>query len=123
MDGTKSDIDFVAISIGLITAIVLYFISFFSIVVLPAFLTGAVAGFLVNSNNSAKSLLYGIVTSLIGMSIGYAVINSFFIGPQFYLDIPLISNQPSIGELLIVSIGLGAIGGFLGYYMKRIVNP
>ena len=122
MDGTKSDIDFVAISIGLITAIVLYFISFFSIIVLPAFLTGVVAGFFVNSKNSAKSVLYGIVTSLIGLSIGYAVINSFFIG-TILLDIPLISYQPSIGELLIVSIGLGAIGGFIGYYMNELFNP
>ena len=120
MDGTKSDIDFVAIGLGLITAIVLYVISFYSFIVLPAFLTGAVAGFLVNSNNSAKSVLYGIVTSLIGMSIGYAVISSIL---SSYIYIPLIVYQPTIGELLIVSIGLGAIGGFLGYYMKWIVSP
>ena len=105
------------ISFGLITAIVLYFISFYSFIVLPAFLTGVVAGFFVNSNNSAKSVLYGIVTSLIGLSIGYAVINSI-LGNFMNLIF-----QPSIGELLIVSIGLGAIGGFIGYYMNELFSP
>ncbi len=109
----KSDIDYVAASFGLITAVVLYVLSFFSFILLPAFLTGVVAGFFVNSKNSAKSVLYGIVTSLIGLSIGYAVINSF-LG-----DFMNLIFQPSIGELLIVSIGLGAIGGFIGYYMNK----
>ena len=108
----------IAISFGLITAIVLYVISFFSFIVLPAFLTGVVAGFFVNSKNSAKSVLYGIVTSLIGLSIGYAVINSIL--GDYYMNLIF---QPSIGELLIVSIGLGAIGGFIGYYMNELFSP
>ena len=116
----KSDIDFVPIIFGLITSIVLYVLSFFSFMVLPAFLTGVVAGFFVNSKNSAKSVLYGIVTSLIGMSIGYAVISSIL---SSYIYIPLIVYQPTIGELLIVSIGLGAIGGFIGYYMNELFSP
>ncbi len=113
----KSDINYVAASFGLITAVVLYVLSFFSFILLPAFLTGVVAGFFVNSKNSAKSVLYGIVTSLIGLSIGYAVINSF-LG-----DFMNLIFQPSIGELLIVSIGLGAIGGFIGYYMNELFSP
>lgn len=114
----KSDIDFVTISFGLITAIVLYVISFFSFIVLPAFLTGVVAGFFVNSKNSAKGVLYGIVTSLIGLSIGYTVINSIL--GNYYMNLIF---QPSIGELLIVSVGLGAIGGFIGYYMNELFSP
>ena len=112
----KGDIDYVAASFGLITAVVLYVLSFFSFIVLPAFLTGLVAGFFVNSNNSAKCVLYGIVTSLIGLSIGYAVINSI-LGNFMNLIF-----QPSIGELFIVSIGMGAIGGFLGYYINKLLS-
>lgn len=112
---TKSGMNIMAIIFGLITANVLYYI-FYGSIVLPAVLTGLVAGFFVNSN-FAKSVLSGIVISFIGLSIGSVVINSII--NSYYVYVPLIPYQPSIGELLIVSIVFGALGGYIGFYMWR----
>ncbi len=118
----KNEINIFAIISGLITVIVLYFIYFLSLYIVPALFAGMVVGFLTFNENYKKSVLYAAITSLIGISICYAIINIIY-NSYFSIQYTYISIQPLfIAEILLLAITLGAIGGFIGSYLRQRIS-
>ena len=115
----KNGINLVAIISGLITAIIIYFIYFLNIFIIPALFSGIVAGYFTTKGNYIKSILYGAITSLIGISIGYVITNILY-NSIFSIENTYISIQPlQFIEILILALALGAIGGFIGSYLRK----
>ena len=113
----KENINILAIIFGLITAIVVYFLNFFSFIIIPALFSGIVAGYYASSDNYLKSISYGTFTSLIGISIGYVLLIFIFFR---YYNFP--TNSFYIGLILLQSIIFGCIGGYIGFYIKKVVT-
>ena len=122
-DKTKiNEINIIPIISGVVTAIVVYFIYFLSIYIIPALFSGIVAGFFTSNENYKKSILYGAITSLIGISICYVIINIIY-NSYFSIQYTYIQFQPlSIVEILLLAIIVGAIGGFIGSFLKQRVK-
>jgi len=118
----KIRINFVALISGLFTAIIIYFIYFFNIIIIPALFSGIVAGYFTSKGNYLKSILYGALTSLIGISISYAITNILY-NSIFSIENTYISIQPlQFVEIMLLALVLGAIGGFIGTNLrKRII--
>ncbi|MGP8190244.1 MAG: DUF5518 domain-containing protein [Methanobacterium sp.] len=118
----KNEINIIAIISGLVTAIVIYFIYFLSIYIIPALFSGIAAGFFTSNKNYKKSILYGAITSLIGISICYVIINIIY-NSYFSIQYTYIQFQPlSIVEILLLAVILGAIGGFIGSFLKQRIK-
>ena len=118
----KNEIDIIAIVSGLITAIILYFIYFLSIYIIPALFSGIVAGFFTSNESYKKSILYGAITSVVGISICYIIINIIY-SSYFSIQYTYIQFQPlSMIEILLLAIILGAIGGFIGSFLKQRIK-
>lgn len=113
----KEDIKLLAIILGLITAIVGYILNFFSYIIIPALFSGIVAGYYASSDNYIKSILYGTFTSLIGISIGYVLLTFIFFRYYYYSSSPFF-----IALILIQAIVIGAIGGYIGFYIKKMLK-
>jgi len=123
-DITKNNgIRIVAIIFGIVTAIIIFFIIYFlSIYIIPALFAGIVVGFFTYSENYAKTVFYGAMTSFIGILICYLVID-ILSSSYFSLQYVTISIQPlQIVEILILAIALGAVGGFIGSYLRQRIS-
>ena len=112
----------VAIISGFFTVMFLYFIYFLSIYIVPALFSGIVVGFLTSTENYIKSVLYGAITSFIGILIIYVVIN-FLYYSHFSFLYTNISIQPLfIIEILLLAIVFGSLGGFIGSYLGKKIT-
>lgn len=115
----KNGINLMAIVFGTIAAIVIYFIYFLNIFIIPALFSGLVAGYFTSKGNYLKSILYGAFTSLIGISIGYVITNIIY-NSIFSIESTYISIQPlQFIEIVLLAIVLGAIGGLFGSYLRK----
>ena len=111
-----------AIIFGTIAAIVIYFIYFLNIFIIPALISGLVAGYFTSKGNYLKSILYGAFTSLIGISIGYVITNIIY-NSIFSIESTYISIQPlQFIEIVLLAIVLGAIGGLIQSCLRKRYN-
>jgi ABC-type antimicrobial peptide transport system permease subunit len=119
----NNGIKIIAIISGIFTAIIIFFIIYFlSIYIIPALFAGIVVGFFTHSEHYVKNILYGAITSFIGIFICYLVID-ILSSSYFSLQYVTISIQPlQIVEILILAIALGAVGGLIGSYLRKRVN-
>lgn len=113
----KDDVNILAIILGLITAIIAYSINFFSLIILPALFSGIAAGYYSSTDNYKKSILYGTITSLIGISVGYVLLTFIFFSNYNFSTQPLY-----LALMLLQAIVFGSIGGYIGFYLNKKIN-